>query len=93
MKHLNNNDYITITKKEYISENSKLNILSGVKIVIKEKNEDYIILESNNDLTEVKENGTINLLDAKKELKINKGESKKITLAATDYVDSVIVKY
>lgn len=93
MKSLNNNDYITITKKEYISENSKLNILSGVEIIVKEKTEDYIILESNSGLTEVKENGTINLFDPQKEIKINKGESKKITLAATDYFDSVIVKY
>ncbi len=93
MKSLNNNDYITITKKKYISENSKLNILSGVEIVVKEKTEDYVILKSNSGLTEVKENGTINLFDAQKEIKINKGESKKITLAATDYFDSVIVKY
>ena len=93
MKMIDKNDYITIKKQVFAKPGVKLNILSGYEITVKEKTMDYIILKSPSGLTEVNENGTINLLDSKHEIKINKGESKTITIPAMDYFDSVEVKY
>lgn len=87
------NEYIEITEKVYISDNMKLDILKPSNVFVKEKNEDYIIIESSAGITEIKDDGTINLFDNTKEIKILKGEQKKVTLPLTDYFDSVIIKY
>lgn len=67
-------------------------MLSACEIFVKEKT-DYIVLESSKGLVEVSESGTIDLMNSLTEIRINKGEAKKITLAATDYFYSVTIKY
>lgn len=67
-------------------------MLSACEIFVKEKT-DYIVLESSKGLAEVSESGTIDLMNSLTEIRINKGEAKKITLAATDYFYSVTIKY
>ena len=87
------NKYIEVISKVSISDNMKLDILRPSNVWIKEKNDDYIIIESSCGITEIKEDGTINLFDNSKEIKILKGEQKELTLPLTDYFDSVIIKY
>jgi len=93
MKIPNENNAITITTKNYIEKGAKLNILPPSEITIIEKTEDYIVLESSLGITEIKENGGINLMSEDKTIKINKGESKNITLPMFDYFHSVVIKY
>ncbi len=92
MKLPNKNDFITVTTQEYIQEGTELNFLPG-KIVVKEKTDEYIVLESSYELTEVNQFGMINLSNGFKEIKINKGESKVLTLAMTDFPFSATIKY
>ena len=93
MKLPNMNDYITLTTKEYVKEGIKLNILLPSEVIIKEKNDDFIVIESSMGIAEISENGFISLMDAPKEIRINKGETKKLTLPVTDYFNSVTITY
>ena len=74
-------------------QGDKLNVLVPSEIYIVEMNDNYVVVESSLSLTEVKDNGTISLMDTFKQLKINKGENKNITLARTDYKGSVTLMY
>jgi hypothetical protein len=89
----NMSDYISLTTKEYVKEGVKLDILPPSEIIIKEKNDDYIIIGSSMGITEISDKGTISLMNAPKEIKIKKGETKKLTLPMTDYFDSVTITY
>lgn len=93
MKLPDMNDYITLTTKEYVKEGTKLDILPPSEVIIKEKNDDFIIIESSMGIAEVSEKGGISLLDAPKEIRINKGETKKVTLPMFDYFHSVTITY
>lgn len=93
MKIPNVNDAISITTKNYVEKGTKLNILPPSEITIIEKTDEYIVLESSLGITEINDNGGINLMSGEKTLKINKGESKKITLPMMDYFHSVVIKY
>lgn len=93
MRLPNMNDYITLTTKEYVKEGIKLDILSPSEIIIREKNDNFIVIESSMGIAEVSERGTISLMDAPKEIRINKGETKKLTLPVTDYFSSVTITY
>lgn len=74
-------------------QGDKLNILVPSEIYIVEMNDNYVVVESSLSLTEVKDNGTISLIDTFTQVKINKGENKKITLARTDYSGAVTLMY
>lgn len=74
-------------------QGDKLNVLVPSEIYIVEMNDNYVVVESSLSLTEVKDNGTISLMDTFKQLKINKGENKNITLARTDYKGAVTLMY
>ena len=93
MKMPNKNDAITITNKVYVEEEAVLNILPPSRVTIKEKNDDYIIIESSYGITEVNKDSGINLFDDNKEIVIKKGESKTLTLPMTDYIGSVTIEY
>ena len=75
-----------------IEEGVKLNILLPSEVKIKEKTDDYIIISSSLGIVEIVD-GKISLLNAPHEIRINKGEEKKLTLPMTDYSESVIIKY
>ncbi len=93
MKMPNMNDYITLTMEVYIKEGIKLNILSPSEVVVKEKTANYIIIESSMGIAEISDKGTISLMNTSKEIRINKGETKKLTLPVTDYFGSATIKY
>lgn len=93
MKIPNPKDYITVTTKRYIEEGCKLNILLPSEVYVKEKNDEYIIITSSLGIAEINEIGAINLKSAPKEIKIKKGETKKLTLPVTDYFSSVTIGY
>lgn len=71
----------------------KLDILVPSDVFVVDVTEDYIVIESSLSMTEVKENGTISLMNTFKQLKINRGESKTITLARTDYKGTITLIY
>jgi hypothetical protein len=71
----------------------KLDILVPSDVFVVDATEDYIVIESSLSMTEVKENGTISLMNTFKQLKINRGESKNITLARTDYKGTITLMY
>lgn len=93
MKLANRNDYITLTTKRYVKEGLKLGVLLPSEVTVKVKNDDYIIIESSKGIVEIPEKGAISLKNAPKEIKINKGETKKLTLPVTDYFDSITITY
>lgn len=93
MRMPNLNDKLTITRNYYIDNDTKLNVLSGCEIIVKEKTDDYIILFCSVGLAEISDSDTISLFDAPKEVRINKGETKHLTLPVTDYFESVYIKY
>lgn len=71
----------------------KLNILLPSEVYIKEKNFEYVLIDSSISMTEIKENGTISLYNTFNQLKLYKGESKRVTLALTDYKSSVTLEF
>ncbi len=93
MRVPNINDYITLTTRKYVKEGVKLDILLPSEIIIKEKNDEFIVIESSMGIAEISEKGTISLMNAPKEIRINKGETKKLTLPVTDYFSSVTITY
>ena len=93
MKIINKEDYIYITEPKIVSKGSKLDILSPSEVIVKDKTKDYITIESSIALAVVNENGRINLNSDIYEVTINKGQEIKITLALTDYFQSVVIKY
>lgn len=74
-------------------QGDKLDILVPSEVFIIEMCDEYVVIESNMSMTEIRPNGTMSLLNTFKNIKINKGEIKKITLARTDYKDSVMLTY
>lgn len=92
MRMPNENDIISITKKEVIYAGKKLDILAPSEVRIKEKTDEYIIIESSLGIVEVV-NDSFSLHNPPKEIMIKKGEEKKLTLPMTDYFGSVIIKY
>ena len=93
MKMPNMNDYISLKTKKYIKDGLKLDILLPSEVTIKEKTDNFIIISSSMGITEISEKGTISLINAQNEIKINKGETKRLTLPMTDYFGSVTITY
>lgn len=93
MRSPNMNDYITLTTNEYVKEGIKLDILLPSEIIIKEKNDDFIVIESSMGIAEISEKGFMSLMNTPKKIRINKGETKKLTLPVTDYFGSVTITY
>lgn len=75
------------------NQGDKLDILAPSEVYVIELCDEYVVIESNMSMTEIKPNGTMSLFNTFKQLKINKGETKKVTLARTDYKDSVTLMY
>lgn len=91
----NENDYVEITYNKFIHEGSVLDVF-GVenKAYVKEKTDEYIIIASEYGIVELAEDNSINLNNPSKEIKINKGETKKLSIPMTDnFYGDVIIKY
>ena len=95
MRMPNENDYIKVTYNKFIHEGSVLDVF-GVedKVYVKEKTDEYIIIASEYGIVEVADDNSINLNNPPREIKINKGESKTLTIPMTDnFYDDVTIKY
>ena len=95
MRMPNENDYIKITYNKLVHEGSVLDIF-GVedKVYVKEKTDEYIIIASEYGIVEVSDDNSINLNNPPREIKINKGESKTLTIPMTDnFYGDVTIKY
>lgn len=83
---------IEITSREYLHEGCKLDILKPSEVTVKELTDDYVVLASTEGIVEVNDGG-ISLSNSPKEIKIQKGECKTVTLPVTDYFHSVTIQY
>lgn len=92
MRMPNENDYISVTKKEYVYNGKKLDAFNPYEVYIKEKTDEYIVIESEAGIVE-EVNGAISLYNPPTSIKINKGETKVLAIPVTDNPYNVTIKY